>query len=107
MGPSGAGKTTFLSVMMGKVKRSGGSLFINGKESEMSQFKKVIGYVPQEDIMLRELTVRENISYSARIRLPRWSKKDVEVTLLSLLSLFPPPSHTHTQFGPLFSLLSG
>ena len=80
MGPSGAGKTTFLSVLMGKAKRSDGSLFINGKENEMSKFKKVIGYVPQEDIMLRELTVRENILYSARIRLPRWSSKEIEVT---------------------------
>jgi len=86
MGPSGAGKTTFLSVMMGKVKRSGGSLFINGKESEMSAFKKVIGYVPQEDIMLRELTVRENITYSARIRLPRWSKKDVDNHIDSVIN---------------------
>ena len=35
MGPSGAGKTTFLSVLMGKVSRTGGTLRINGKEDEM------------------------------------------------------------------------
>jgi len=79
MGPSGAGKTTFLSVLMGKVKRTAGCLFINGKENEMSKFKKIIGYVPQEDIMLRELTVRENIAYSAKIRLPHWTSQQIKV----------------------------
>ncbi|KAJ3109532.1 hypothetical protein HDU97_005189 [Phlyctochytrium planicorne] len=79
MGPSGAGKTTFMNVLMGKVSRTGGKLFINGKEAEMSKFKKIIGYVPQEDIMLREMTVRENILHSARVRLPsNWSKAKVE-----------------------------
>jgi ABC-type multidrug transport system ATPase subunit len=35
--------------------------------------------VPQDDVMLHELTVRENIAYSARIRLPRsWSTKEIE-----------------------------
>jgi ABC-type multidrug transport system ATPase subunit len=44
MGPSGAGKTTFLSTLMGKVDSSwkrGGTLHINGQEAKMSDFKKV------------------------------------------------------------------
>ena len=42
------------------------------------RYKKIIGYVPQDDILLPELTVRENIMHSARIRLPaNW--KDVEI----------------------------
>jgi ABC-type transport system involved in cytochrome bd biosynthesis fused ATPase/permease subunit len=46
MGPSGAGKTTFLNVLMGKVKRTSGSLSLNGSEvSEISDYKKVIGFV--------------------------------------------------------------
>ncbi|KAJ3109992.1 hypothetical protein HDU96_006992 [Phlyctochytrium bullatum] len=79
MGPSGAGKTTFMSVLMGKVSRTGGRLFINGEEAEMSKYKKIIGYVPQEDIMLRELTVRENIRHSAVVRLPtQWTGSQVD-----------------------------
>jgi len=88
MGPSGAGKTTFLNVLMGKVKRTGGSLFINGKEEEISKFKKVIGYVPQEDVMIRELTVKENIAFSAQIRLPTWTEREVEVFLNNLFFFF-------------------
>ncbi|KAJ3177496.1 hypothetical protein HDU85_005863 [Gaertneriomyces sp. JEL0708] len=79
MGPSGAGKTTFMNVLMGKVDRTHGKLFINNKESEMQAYKKIIGYVPQEDIMLRELTVRENILHAARIKLPAtWTNEQIE-----------------------------
>ncbi|KAJ3135653.1 hypothetical protein HDU90_003728 [Geranomyces variabilis] len=79
MGPSGAGKTTFMSVLMGKVSRTTGSLFINGAEGEMKKFQKIIGFVPQDDIMLRELTVRENILHAARVRCPSaWTASEVE-----------------------------
>jgi ABC-type multidrug transport system ATPase subunit len=64
---------------MGKIKRTKGSLQINGIEDEAFQYKKLTGYVPQDDIMLRELTVRENIAFSAKIRLPRnWTKQQVD-----------------------------
>ena len=52
MGPSGAGKSTFMNVLMGKLDRTGGKLLINGLEVEMHKYKKIIGYVPQDDVML-------------------------------------------------------
>ncbi|KAJ3158449.1 hypothetical protein HDU86_002918 [Geranomyces michiganensis] len=86
MGPSGAGKTTFMSVLMGKVARTTGSLFINGAEDEMRNFQKIIGFVPQDDIMLRELTVRENILHAARVRSPSaWTAKEVEMFVDQIL----------------------
>ena len=87
MGPSGAGKTTFMNVLCGKVSRTSGELRISGKEAEASQFKKLIGFVPQDDIMLRELTVREVLTHSARIRLPNtWSNQEIEEFVDNLLS---------------------
>ncbi|KAJ3256453.1 hypothetical protein HDU77_003139 [Chytriomyces hyalinus] len=78
IGPSGAGKTTFMHTLMGKVSKTGGKIMINGRESEVHAFRKIIGYVPQEDIMLQELTVKENVLHSARVRLPRsWTAKQV------------------------------
>ncbi|KAI8616142.1 hypothetical protein BC830DRAFT_223049 [Chytriomyces sp. MP71] len=78
IGPSGAGKTTFMNVLMGKVSRTGGELFINGEKTEMHLYKKIVGYVPQEDIMINDLTVRENVMHAARVRLPRnWTSKQV------------------------------
>eukprot|EP00455_Lapot_gusevi_P045021 TRINITY_DN5716_c0_g1_i5.p1 TRINITY_DN5716_c0_g1~~TRINITY_DN5716_c0_g1_i5.p1 ORF type:complete len:859 (+),score=112.28 TRINITY_DN5716_c0_g1_i5:76-2652(+) len=78
MGPSGCGKTTFLNCLMGKVDRTHGELLINGHPDEVREFRKCIGFVPQEDVMLRELSVRENIAHAARIRLPQWTSDDIE-----------------------------
>eukprot|EP01137_Pigoraptor_chileana_P003259 Opistho-2@43188 len=70
-GPSGAGKTTFLNVLCGKLQRTSGSLYINGEADEIFNYRKVIGFVPQDDVMLRSLTVEEILVHSARTRLPR------------------------------------
>jgi ABC-type multidrug transport system ATPase subunit len=50
MGPSGAGKTTFLSTLSGKVSIGTilGSVEINGKKDDIANYKKVMGFVPQE-----------------------------------------------------------
>lgn len=81
LGPSGAGKTTFISTLMGKINqswKSEGVLKINGKvQKNLTKFKNIIGYVPQEDIMHRELTTWQNLQYSADIKLPRdWTSDD-------------------------------
>ena len=79
MGASGAGKSTFVNVLMGKHSHTGGITKINGSAGVSFKYKKVIGYVPQDDVVLPELTVRENILHSARIRLPSdWSDKDAQ-----------------------------
>ncbi|ONI03036.1 hypothetical protein PRUPE_6G234500 [Prunus persica] len=71
MGPSGAGKTTFLSALAGKVTGCTvtGSILINGKSEPMHSYKKIIGFVPQDDIVHGNLTVEENLRFSARCRL--------------------------------------
>jgi len=72
MGPSGAGKTTVLSVISGKALGVvGGKLLINGKEDKTSRYKEIVGFVPQEDVMQRSLTVYENLMFNANWRLPR------------------------------------
>lgn len=77
MGPSGAGKSTFLSLLSGKTEPTGGTLVVNGEEASLKDYRKLVGFVPQEDIMLRELTVEENIRHSALMRLPEeLSRKD-------------------------------
>ena len=79
MGPSGAGKTTFLSVLMGRSRRTAGTLRINGEAAEMSSYRRATGFVPQDDTLLNELTVRECIAHAAQIRLPRhWTGREIE-----------------------------
>lgn len=79
MGPSGAGKTTFLNVLSGKLESSFGKLLISGKQVSLGNFKQICGFVPQEDIMCREMTVSEIILHSARMRLPSsWSPLEIK-----------------------------
>ena len=70
MGPSGAGKSTLFSLLTGRLKRSSGTLMLNGVEDELSKYKKLVGVVPQDDIMLKELNVKSILSHSANMRLP-------------------------------------
>lgn len=72
MGPSGAGKTTLLEILTGQKKPSKGQVFLNNKDlySHFGEFRDSIGYVPQEDIMYRDLTVYEVLYHSAKMRLP-------------------------------------
>ena len=72
---------------MGKQKHTGGTTKINGIAGNISKYKKIIGYVPQDDIVLSEQTVRENILHSARIRLPfNWSDAEIQCHVDVLLS---------------------
>jgi ABC-type multidrug transport system ATPase subunit len=73
MGASGAGKTTFLDLLARKNKRGfvQGEAYINGEKVPDDDFKKIIGFVDQEDTLLPTLTVHETIVDSARLRLPR------------------------------------
>ncbi|KAI8896888.1 hypothetical protein BC833DRAFT_553259 [Globomyces pollinis-pini] len=86
MGPSGAGKTTFMNILCGKLTKTGGNLWINGRQLDLAKFKKIYGYVPQDDTMHTELSVRENILHSARIRLPStWTSLEIESHVDNLL----------------------
>ncbi|KAJ5893910.1 ABC transporter [Penicillium taxi] len=58
-------------ILTGRVKASTGSIYINGVLAQTDDLKTLVGYVPQKDVVLPELTVRENIIHSARVRLGR------------------------------------
>jgi ABC-type glutathione transport system ATPase component len=70
MGPSGAGKTTFLSAIAGKATgcETTGMILINGKMEPIRAYKRIIGFVPQDDIVHGNLTVQENLWFNARCR---------------------------------------
>ena len=70
MGPSGAGKTTFLSAIAGKATgcQTTGMILINGKTEPIRSYKRIIGFVPQDDIVHGNLTVQENLWFNARCR---------------------------------------
>ncbi|KAJ6425790.1 hypothetical protein OIU84_026381 [Salix udensis] len=72
MGPSGSGKSTLLDSLAGRLSsnvKMSGKVLINANRS--STDCRDISYVTQEDFFLGTLTVRETITYSAHLRLPR------------------------------------
>ncbi|KAF9131692.1 hypothetical protein BGW39_001444 [Mortierella sp. 14UC] len=70
MGPSGSGKTTLISMLTSKVPKDEGKIRVNGLEEDLSYYRKLVGFVPQEDVMMRELTVHDVLLHSAYMRLP-------------------------------------
>ncbi len=69
MGASGAGKTTLLNVLCGIESPSQGSVVINGinLHTEKENLEGVIGYIPQDDLLIEELTVFQNLYYNAKL----------------------------------------
>lgn len=64
MGPSGSEKSTLLHALFGKLKHVKGEIRINGVDvtaAGLSCIRAEVGHVPQDDVLVNELTVRENI----------------------------------------------
>lgn len=72
MGPSGAGKTTLMNALNGYTPPTHGQVLINGESlyADYARYAPFIGYVPQDDIMHKDLTVGQALYYTARLRLP-------------------------------------
>jgi len=71
MGPSGCGKSTLLKALNGDSPPTGGRVLISGLDlaENYDYLKTQIGYVPQDDIVHRELTVQQSLYYAAKLRL--------------------------------------
>lgn len=92
MGPSGCGKSTLLKVLNGDNPASDGQVLIHGLDlvKHYNLVKKKIGYVPQDDIIHRDLTVEQTMRFAAKLRLPKdLDDEEIEKKVFSvLLSLF-------------------
>lgn len=69
MGASGSGKTTLLNNLSGIINPSTGTVKINGIDlhRDKEQLHGVIGLIPQDDLLIEELTVFQNLFYNARL----------------------------------------
>jgi ABC-type multidrug transport system ATPase subunit len=69
MGASGAGKTTLLNVLSGIETPTKGQVLINGYDlhHDKEELEGVIGVIPQDDLLIEELTVFENLYYNAKL----------------------------------------
>jgi ABC-type multidrug transport system ATPase subunit len=90
MGASGSGKSTLLNVLNGTEKPSSGRVLVNGIDihEHPEKVQGIVGYVPQDDLLIEELTVFENLYYAARLCFGHYTEKKItDLTIRVLMNL--------------------
>ena len=85
MGGSGTGKTTLLSLLNGTLKPQSGSIAINGHDISEPDAKALIGFVPQDDLLIEELTVYQNLWFTAKLCFEGMSEEDLDKRVMKTL----------------------
>ena len=85
MGGSGTGKTTLLSLLNGSVKPQQGSITINGHDISEPEAKDLIGYVPQDDLLVEELTVYQNLWFTAKLCFEGLTDEEIDKRVMKTL----------------------
>lgn len=78
VGGSGAGKSTLMDALNGLRPAQTGTVLYNGKDyyHHLAAFSTQLGYVPQDDIIHRDLTVEKALYFAAKLRLPSDMPRD-------------------------------
>ncbi|GCE48601.1 ABC-type multidrug transport system ATPase subunit [Thermosporothrix hazakensis] len=88
VGGSGAGKSTLMDALNGLRPAHKGVVLYNGQDyyQNLAAFSTQLGYVPQDDIVHRELTVERALYYAAKMRLPSdFTREQIEQRINEVL----------------------
>ncbi|MBT1687291.1 ATP-binding cassette domain-containing protein [Dawidia soli] len=110
MGASGAGKSTLLHVLNGSEKPSGGQVLINGIDIHRApqQVEGVIGFVPQDDLLIEDLTVYQNLYYAAKLCFSTKPEAEIDALVLRVLEDLGLEQTKDLKVGsPLHKTISG
>jgi ABC transport system ATP-binding/permease protein len=112
MGGSGVGKSTTLSILNGTLLPQEGKILINGydlyNDEDKEAINGVIGFVPQDDLLIEELTVFQNLYYSAKLCLSYLSEKEIaEVVSRALIDFDLEETRDLRVGNPLKKVISG
>jgi ABC-type multidrug transport system ATPase subunit len=110
MGSSGAGKTTLLNALSGIEQVSEGQVLINGSDinKEKDKIKGIIGYIPQDDLLIEELTVFENLFYNAKLCFKDATDEEITEKVMNVLSSLGLAERKDLKVGnPLQKTISG
>ena len=89
MGASGAGKSTFLSLLNGSLTPTSGSVKINGVDihRQPEALQGVIGHVSQDDLLIEDLNVFENLFFNAKLCYDGYPIKEIVKKVIELLKV--------------------
>jgi ABC-type multidrug transport system ATPase subunit len=87
MGGSGTGKTTLLSLLNGTLKPQQGTITINGHDISEPAAKDLIGFVPQDDLLIEELTVYENLWFTAKLCFEGMADEEIDKRVMNTLKV--------------------
>ncbi len=110
MGNSGTGKSTLLNLFNGNLKPQTGSITINGLDihKDKEKTKGIIGYIPQDDLLIEELTVFENLYFNAKLCFGNYSESQINKIVIKVLKNLGLHEIRDLKVGnPLNKLISG
>ena len=85
MGGSGTGKTTLLSLLNGTLQPQSGTITINGHDISEPAAKALIGFVPQDDLLIEELTVYQNLWFTAKLCFEGMANDEIDRRVMKTL----------------------
>ena len=85
MGGSGVGKSTLLGIMNGNIRPDEGTITVNGYPLDAPEARQLIGFVPQDDLLIEELSVYQNLLFTARLCFARLSDQEIKARVENVL----------------------
>jgi len=112
LGVSGTGKSTLLNILNGNIKPRSGNILINGYDinnaRDKNRLKGIIGYIPQDDLLIDELTVYQNLYYNARLCLSNFPLKKIRKIVSRIMTELDLWEIRNLKVGnPLDKVISG
>lgn len=104
IGGSGAGKTTLMTAMSGFDSKVTGQVYCNGTNlrENFQTLKNIIGFVPQQDIIYENITLKKMLYYTAKMKMPEdTSTSEIDARIEEVLGMVELSEHKDTYIRRL------